>query len=92
MPVDELKMWETTTARHEEEWKRLWEHDSLLGPIIYSRDVVPYKHLTRLARLNAHQPICWGAPDCLDKPLLKCASGKHDACQKHANLCFACKL
>jgi hypothetical protein len=67
METNDLQMWERLAARHEEEWKRIWESDSMIGPLVYSRDVVPYKHLARLARAKANQPVCWAAADCLDK-------------------------
>jgi hypothetical protein len=91
MVYDEPEMWETIATRHEQEWKRIWGDDDATGPLVYWRDVVPYKHLARLAPLNANQPVCWGTVDCLDKKLTKCASGKHDTCKRHANDCFACK-
>jgi hypothetical protein len=91
MEINDLQMWERLAAKHGEEWKRIWENDSMIGPLVYSRDVVPYKHLARLARAKANQPVCWGAPDCLDKPFVKCAAGKHDTCKLHAKQCLACK-
>jgi hypothetical protein len=90
MEYDELEMWETIAARHEKEWKRIWGDDEIAGPLVYWRDVAPYKNLVRFARLKLDQPVCWGAPDCLDKKLTKCAKGKHDTCGRHTNHCFLC--
>jgi hypothetical protein len=82
--------WELRVAKHEADWKRIWGDNSTTGPLVYWRDVVPYKHLARQARSKAGQSICWGAFDCMDKPLAKCAAGKHETCTKHTNECFLC--
>jgi hypothetical protein len=87
---DELRMWETVAARHEQDWKRIWGEDDIEGPLVYWRDVAPYKNLVRFARLKLNQPVCWGAPDCLDVMLTKRAKGKHDTCSRHTNDCFLC--
>ena len=82
--------WETLASRHEQEWQKVWSNNHETGQLVYWKDVVPYKHLARLARLKENQPVCWGAVDCLDKNLTKCAAGKHDTCKHHATDCFVC--
>lgn len=88
----DLQFWEQLAARHEAEWTKIWGGSaSDTRELVYWKDVVPYKHLVRCSRLKAGMPICLGALDCLEKPLVKCAAGKHDACSKHASSCFYCK-
>jgi hypothetical protein len=91
MENDLVEMWEAIAARHEQEWNRVWGKNETTGPLVYWRDVAPYKHIVRAARLKADQAICWGATDCLDEPLSRCAAGKHETCQRHSDDCFQCK-
>jgi hypothetical protein len=88
---DYVQMWGDIAARHEKEWKETWGNNDTTGPLVYRRDVVPYKQIVRAVRLKADQPICWGAADCLDQTLSHCAAGKHETCKQHANDCFLCK-
>lgn len=89
--MEQLELWETLAARKEKEWRDVWGNNATTGPHLYQQDVVPYKHIVRSLRLKADQPICWGAPDCLDKnATYMCAAGKHETCKQHASECFLC--
>jgi hypothetical protein len=87
-----VSMWEEVAERKEREWKELWGNNQTTGPLVYWRDVVPYKSLVRAARLQADEAICWGAMDCLNRPLTKCVAQKHETCNEHAGVCFLCKI
>ena len=81
-----LQTFETIANRHETEWKQIWGNNAETGPLVYWRDVAPYKHLVRAIRLRLDQPICWGASDCLERALTQCAAGKHETCERHQRL------
>jgi hypothetical protein len=53
---DYVKMWGDIAARHEKEWKETWGNNDTTGPLVYWRDVVPYKQIVRAVRLKADQP------------------------------------
>jgi hypothetical protein len=88
---DILRYWEEKTAWHEQRWQSDWGHNMTMGSSIYWKDVAPYKSIVRAVRLKAGIPICWGAPDCLEQSLAKCAAGEHEACARHKMSCFLCK-
>lgn len=89
--MQNIEMWEEIAARHEKQWHEVWSKNAEIGPLVYWRDVVPYKHIVRAVRLRADQSICWGATDCLEKILVICAAGKHETCKQHARTCLLCK-
>lgn len=85
-----LEMWERIAAQKESEWARVWSDiGSATREVVYWRDVAPYKHLVKFARLKEGQSVCFGALDCLERPTEKCVNG-HDTCYRHAKDCFAC--
>jgi hypothetical protein len=88
---DQVALWEEIADRKEQEWKRVWGGNKETGPLVYWRDVVPYKNLVKLARVKAGLDVCFGAFDCLSKNITtKCASGKHGSCSDHAATCVMC--
>jgi hypothetical protein len=92
MEDDLRRYWEEKAAWRQKEWERDWGQNYTTGPLVYLRDVVPYKHIVRNIRLKAGEPICWGATDCLDQPVSQCAADKHETCEKHKDTCYLCKV
>lgn len=86
-----LQRFESLADRHEKEWKEIWANNAETGPLVYWRDVAPYKHLVRAIRVRLDRSICWGASDCLERALTFCEAGKHETCQHHQKTCILCK-
>jgi len=66
-PEEQVELCEKIAERLEKQWREEWSNSTTTGPLVYWRDIVPYKAMVRDARLKAQQAICWGAVDCLDE-------------------------
>ena len=49
-----FEMWATVK---EQQWKEDWGNDQIIGPLIYQKDVMPYRLLARFVHLKAEQLV-----------------------------------
>ncbi len=64
--------------------------ESLRERAYYETGAFEYRVILRCVWLKAGLPICWGATACVEYPNVRCKSGQHETCSKHAGSCFLC--
>jgi hypothetical protein len=90
---ERIEAYERKVKKVEREWKELWgtNNESPTAQLAYYNDVMVYKHILKMLYVQADRPVCWGASDCLHKPVTRC-NGEHETCEIHASGCLACQI